>query len=238
MRLYYVRHGEPIYEPDSLTKLGEAQAKALVSRLGEIKFDKVFVSSSKRAILTAIPTCEKQNIEYEILDWCNEKYAGEEFMDYDSHGKRYFMKDCDNYKKLFVSREIEDMGFSWYEHPAFKDKKCKSGIKRIAAKSDEFFANLGYTHDTEKHCFITKKPVFENVAIFAHAGFGSVFLSHILDIPYPIFCTRFTMCHSGITVIDFEDIDGIVIPKILTYSNDSHIKMAGLQAKWPFNIEI
>ena len=238
MRLYYIRHGEPIYEPDSLTSLGEKQAKALVRRLGEVKFDKVFVSSSNRAIQTAIPTCEKQNINYEILDWCNEKYAGEEFMDYDSHGKRYFMKDCDNYKKLFVSREIENLGFSWYEHPAFKDKKCKSGIKRISLKTDEFLEGLGYFHDRENRCFIPKKPNGDTVALFAHEGFGSAFLSNILDIPYPMFCTRFSMCHSGITVVAFDNCDEAFLPKILTYSNDSHIKMAGIQAKWPFNAEI
>ena len=29
MILYFVRHGEPIYDPDSLTPLGHEQAKAL-----------------------------------------------------------------------------------------------------------------------------------------------------------------------------------------------------------------
>ena len=29
MKLYFIRHGQPIYDPDSLTPLGEEQAKAL-----------------------------------------------------------------------------------------------------------------------------------------------------------------------------------------------------------------
>ena len=29
MLLYYVRHGDPIYNPDSLTELGHSQADAL-----------------------------------------------------------------------------------------------------------------------------------------------------------------------------------------------------------------
>ncbi len=29
MLLYYIRHGDPIYDPDSLTPLGERQSEAL-----------------------------------------------------------------------------------------------------------------------------------------------------------------------------------------------------------------
>ena len=30
MLFFYIRHGEPIYDPDSLTTLGHAQANALI----------------------------------------------------------------------------------------------------------------------------------------------------------------------------------------------------------------
>ena len=33
MILYYIRHGDPIYNPDSLTPLGERQAEAIGHRL-------------------------------------------------------------------------------------------------------------------------------------------------------------------------------------------------------------
>ena len=41
MLLYYVRHGDPIYDPDSLTPLGQEQAKALAKRLIVHGVDKV-----------------------------------------------------------------------------------------------------------------------------------------------------------------------------------------------------
>ena len=34
MILYYVRHGDPIYDPNSLTPLGMRQAEALAKRFG------------------------------------------------------------------------------------------------------------------------------------------------------------------------------------------------------------
>lgn len=36
------------------------------------------------------------------------------------------------------------------------------------------------------------------------------------------------MCHTGMTVIEFSKIDGVVIPKVLTLSDDSHIYKEGL----------
>lgn len=32
MLLFYVRHGDPVYQPDSLTPLGEKQADAVAKR--------------------------------------------------------------------------------------------------------------------------------------------------------------------------------------------------------------
>ena len=36
MLLFYVRHGDPIYNPDSLTELGIKQAEALVIRMKSV----------------------------------------------------------------------------------------------------------------------------------------------------------------------------------------------------------
>lgn len=41
MILFYIRHGEPIYEPDSLTELGERQAEAVAKRLSMFGIDKI-----------------------------------------------------------------------------------------------------------------------------------------------------------------------------------------------------
>ena len=56
MLLFYIRHGDPIYMPDSLTPLGKRQAEAVAKRLSRYGLDKIFVSSSTRAIQTAEPT--------------------------------------------------------------------------------------------------------------------------------------------------------------------------------------
>ena len=76
----------------------------------------------------------------------------------------------------------------------------------------------------------------KKVALFAHQGCSTVFLSCLLDIPYPIFSTRFDMCHSGFTAIDFHpDKNGVVVPRIMTLSNDSHLYREGLPLRYNHN---
>ena len=43
MLFHFIRHGDPIYNPDSITELGERQAEALANYLEELKIDKILL---------------------------------------------------------------------------------------------------------------------------------------------------------------------------------------------------
>lgn len=58
MLLFYVRHGDPVYNPDSLTPLGKRQAEAVAKRLAIYGIDKIYSSTSNRAYRTAMPLSE------------------------------------------------------------------------------------------------------------------------------------------------------------------------------------
>ena len=232
MILYYIRHGDPIYEPDSLTELGKRQAEAIAKRISLHGVDRIFASTSNRAILTAKPTSEILKKDITLLDFCNESHAWDELSLTDENGRRDWIFSHNLTKKLFVSPEIRRMGDSWYEHPFFKEYNFKKGIDRINTETDKFLKSLGYEHDRENKIY---KPIAHNnetIALFAHQGFGLAFLSSLLDIPYPEFTVHFDMTHTGMTVIEFNKTDDVVIPKILTYSNDSHIYKEGLPTKY------
>ena len=227
MIFYYVRHGDPTYDPDSLTGLGKRQAEAVAKRLCVYGLNKIFVSSAERAKMTAKPTCEVLKMEATVLDWCNEIHAWNELKVKDKEKEDWcflFTK----YRKLFSSERIRLLGEKWYEDRAFNGKKFGDGIKRIQKETDLFFENLGYKHDRENRIYIPVNPNEERVALFAHQGFGVAFLSSVLDIPYPEFSLHFDISHSSVTIIEFKEIDGIVIPKVLTMSNDSHLFREGL----------
>ena len=231
MLLFYIRHGDPIYSPDSLTPLGKRQADAIAKRLALYGIDEIYSSTSERAYLTAVPTSELLKKDITKLDFCNEKYAWDDFtVDFD--GSKEWVFFVPELRETFCSPEVTKFGDMWYDYPEFSQYKFKSGIERINREVDNFFKTLGYEHQRDKKIYIEKEPNNKRIALFAHQGFGICFLSSVLDIPYPLFATHFDICHTGMTVIDFTSYDGIVVPKVLTVSNDSHLYREGLPTKY------
>ena len=237
MIFYYIRHGDPIYNPDSLTPLGKRQAEAVAKRFAIHGLDEIYVSTSQRAKETAQPTCEILKMEATELDWANEGHAWEEFSVKRAGLNKWFFHLPSCIKQL-NSDEVNALGYRWYEHPYFEDTNIKSGIERIQKESDAFFETLGYRHDRSRHLYIPEKPNDKRIALFAHQAFGVMFLSSLLDLFVPQFVTRFDICHSSVTVIEFADMDGIVIPKVLMLSNDSHIYKENLPTKYDNRIYI
>lgn len=237
MLFFYVRHGDPIYNPDSLTPLGERQAEAVGKRLAMFGIDEIYASTSERAKLTAKPLSELLKKEITLLDFANEGYAWQQLTCYskarECHTWLFFAPEV---KELFHTDEIISLGHRWHEHPAFfgedySGRDYAEGIARIQRSSDEFFESLGYRRVSDgKYEVINDNE--KRVALFAHQGFGLSFLSCLLGIPYPQFTTHFDMCTSGMTVIEFKNEGGYAYPKILMLSSDAHLYKEGLPTRY------
>ncbi len=229
MILFYVRHGGPIYNPDSLTPLGKRQAESVAHRLALYGVDKIFSSTSIRAMETAQPTCEILKKELTTLEFCHEHTAWTQLA-VTIDGKMDWIFSQPKLGSLMASPSVRALDREWYEHPEFKkfDVPLKEGMERIDRESDKFLASLGYVHDRENHVYHAEKPTDERVALFAHQGFGLAFLSSILDMAYPAFSQHFDMSHTGMTAIEFQDKGDCFIPRILTMANDSHLYRDGL----------
>lgn len=229
MLFFYVRHGDPIYAPDSLTELGQRQADSVAKRLSQYGIDRVYSSTSNRAILTAKPCCELNKLEMELVDFANEAHAWKDFT-IERNGNRNWIFFDSEIKNLFSDPCVLSLGYDWYKHPSLTS--YQNGFHRILEESSEFFKTLGYEHIKNTGKYKVTKSNDVRVALFAHQGFGLAFLSAVLDIPYPIVANHFDMCHTGVTVIHFREIDGYAIPKVLTLSSDSHLYRDGLPTKY------
>ena len=232
MLLFYVRHGDPIYNPNSLTPLGERQAEAVAKRLALYGIDKVYSSPSNRAVQTSRPTCEILKKTPQILDYADEEIAWSNLTYKWEDGRKSWLFHYTPTRLLINSPEIRDLGDRWFDHPAFKDYKYKEEIERIYSGTDSFLASLGYEHERYTGRYKAVSPTDERVALFAHQGFGLAFLSCLLDIPYPQFCTHFDITHTGMTVIEFKEENGYSIPKVCTHSSDSHLYREGLPTNY------
>ena len=222
MLLFYIRHGDPVYDPDGLTELGRRQAEACARRLSSYGLDRIYASSSERARLTALPTCEILKMDMTLLDWCQEGLAWQEFTVV-RDGRKMWIFQAPDTVKLLTSPAVARMGEDWAEHPALSSTGAKEGIARVRRHTREFLKELGYAYDAENGMYLHNGPSPKRVALFAHQGFGMAFLSTVLCIPYPLFSTRFDTGHTGITVIEFPEEEGPCLPCCLQLANDSHL---------------
>ena len=129
MLLFFIRHGDPIYDPDKLTPLGQRQAEAVGKRLARYGLDEIYVSSSTRAIETSIPTREMLKMDATILDWTNESHAWAQLSlpTEDGHRTWCFMRP--DIRELFTTKEIRALGEKWYSHPDLQDTKIPEGLR-------------------------------------------------------------------------------------------------------------
>lgn len=222
MLFFYVRHGDPIYQPDSLTPLGKRQAEALARRFSIYGLDRIYASSSTRAMETAQPTCEVLKQEMTVLDWCHENLAGKDFYLYEDEQHDWCFQ-LPRYRALFRNPEVLKLGKLWYTHPVFVHTTFATGWERIEREGNTFLASLGFVHDSEQNAYRVTEPCAERVALFAHQGFGLLFLSMVLDIPYPVFSTHFDMAHTGMTVLEFPEDGEWVVPRVLALSDTGHL---------------
>lgn len=223
MLFFFVRHGEPIYNPDSLTDLGKQQAQALAKRFERKGLDRIYCSTSDRAIMTAEPTLKALGKTPMLLNWAHESIAWQ-YMSVEEGEGRTWVFHKKEYVELLNSPEIASMGKNWVEHPEFEWRRFREAGWYYEKEFSDFFTSLGYKYNEKDGSFKVVKENKERVALFAHQGFGFLFLSWITNIPYPLFSTRFDFGHSSVTTISFEGAKGEKsYPKILQVSDLSHL---------------
>ncbi len=223
MIFYYIRHGDPIYNPDSLTELGHKQAAALAKRLSLYGLDEIYCSTSMRARMTADYTCKALGLTPTLLDWTNEKYAFSELSVLREDGRRSWAYYLDEYRAKMTSPQARAAGMDWHKLPDFKDTTFTAGMERIHRETDAFFRSLGFEHDRQNACYKRIAESEKRIALFAHEGFGKAFLSSILDLPYPFVATRYELSHTSVTVIFFDEKKERIFPRVLQWANDSHL---------------
>ncbi len=238
MLLYYIRHGDPIYDPDSLTPLGERQAEAIGRRLAVYGLDAVYTSPSNRARLTARPTCELLKLEPTVIPFVDEGLAARDYGVSTETGAWTWGFYHPATRALMNAPEVRALQDAWYTHPSLAHTRYSIGVPRMQTDVDEFFLSLGYRHDRAAHHYIPEAPNDKRIAIFAHQGAGLAFLSAVLDIPYNEYCLHHDIGLTGMTVIKFDVIGGVCIPQVLQHSGDGHLYREGIGTRYQNHLPI
>jgi len=172
------------------------------------------------------------------LDFCHENLAWKDLSVSLPDGRKTWAFCHEETARLFISPEVRKLDENWYDHPAFAEYNFKKGIQRIQQEADAFLESLGYRHIREKNMYEAIRPNEDRVALFAHEGFGLAFLSSVLDIPYPMFCTHFAMGHTGMSVIEFKEQNGFATARALMVASDGHLYREGLHTNYQNRIRV
>ena len=219
MILFIIRHGDPVYTPDSLTKKGRLQAEAVAKRLSVHGLDRIFVSPKGRARMTAQPTCDLLGIEPEIEIFMDESRAMDRFHVPTENGGRTWIMGARRMEMFLPENELPRD--RWFEAPVFADRPLvKPGYDALIAESDDFMRRLGFAREGGVYRRIGPDP--GRVACFCHAGFGCSWLSHLLYQPPQLFWRSFDINHSSVTILNFEG-EELCAPMCLSLSDNSHI---------------
>jgi probable phosphoglycerate mutase len=73
----------------------------------------------------------------------------------------------------------------------------------LCRESDAFLARLGYGREDGRYHML--HPNRETIAVFCHLGFGLTWLSHLLELPFPLVWSGFWLPPSSVTTILFEE---------------------------------
>lgn len=220
MRLIFVRHGDPNYESDCLTELGHKQAKVTAQRLLDEGIEKVFSSPMGRALQTAQAFLQASGIkDMKILDFMKEiRYGLEEDL-YNQDRSPWVGVD------RLANEGIDLQNPDWRNFPLFVNNTATVDIDLVQAGTDKWLESLGYKREGLYYKNIRSDEAQQTIALFSHGGSSTAFLSHILNIPFPLLCASLHIPHAGITIIRFDRTPGKVSVPVIELMNDgNHLK--------------
>ena len=224
MLLYIVRHGDPIYETDSLTERGRQQAEAVGKRIYDSGINRIFSSPMGRAMETAEPACRLLGLEKHIEQWTHE-IQDERLTPFPDGVMKSVTLVQNTYYRSGGNLELPyEKAFTC---DGFRESRMESAVNYIEENGKAFLERLGYREENGVYRILRNNE--EKVALFCHAAFARAWLSVLLHIPIHIMWSSFGYNHTGVTVLEFaNNADGFTAPRCLCYSDTSHLYASGL----------
>jgi len=216
MEILIVRHGDPNYALDTLTRKGVREAKLLAERLSKLNVKAFYCSPLGRAKKTASYTLKKMKREAEILPFLQE-FKGT--VDDPESGK---MQSWD--RKPTYWTEIPDYYTydSWHKVDLMEKGGVFAEYKKVCDGIDELLAKHGYVHNGKIYDVVNENH--DTIVLFCHFGVESVLLSHIFGISPMIMWHNFVALPTSVTrLVTQEREKGKAIFTCLQYGDLSHL---------------
>lgn len=222
MKLILIRHGDPDYLHDDLTRAGVAEAKALNKRVrkwAEHGPFNAYVSPLGRAQRTAELALKHTGITPATLPWL------EEF-----RGRLPDGEICwDLPPQLYADTwELHD-AHAWQDAALYQNTNVKAIHQETAQGLDDLLEDYGYVRDGNLY---RPRPDAEHDAVavlFCHLALSLDCLSHLLNIAAPLLWQQTFLAPASVTILGTEEyVPGCAQFRMQTMGDTSHLAMAGV----------
>lgn len=215
MKIIIVRHGDPNYILDTLTKSGRKEAVLLSERPDILNADYYYCSPLGRAKKTASYTMKKVSKKLNILPWLKEFEVTGSNPYWDQMPDEWTLVE-QNYTLDFLNTEKAEKA------------ELKKHYSKVCKSLDELLEKHGYVHSGK--LFNAVRPNHDTIVLFCHFGLECVLLSHIIGISPMILWHNFVALPTGVTTLVTEERkQGVAVFRIQTFSDLSHLYKGGAE---------
>lgn len=220
MKILIIRHGDPDYTIDSLTKKGWREAELLSKRISKLNVRDFYCSPLGRAKDTASPTLKSMGRKAEILDWLMEFPAvitdpqtGEQVIPWDRKPKEW-TNIGDNYS-------VEN----WRNTEIIKTGNAVKLYDDVCESLDTLLEKHGYKRNG--NVYSAEQPNDDTIVFFCHFGIECVLLSHLLGISPMVLWHNFVALPTSVTTLVTEERDeGTASFRCISFGDLSHLYVA------------
>lgn len=225
MRLLIIRHGDPDYALDSLTKKGRREGELLAEKFKKEKIDYIYSSPLGRAKETAMYTAKALNMEDKVMiEPLFREFNREKAMVLPDGTERHLIWDL---LPEYWTKEPEFYDLEkWKTHSALGQGDVVEYYEEVVRRLDEILQAHGYRR--ENGYYRVERGNTDTVAIFCHFGLEMILLSRLFNIsPFPLL-HHFTALTSSVTTLYTEERRaGIATFRCCGFGDISHLYAAG-----------
>ncbi len=221
MKILIIRHADPDYSIDSLTKKGWVEAECLSEKLSEMKLDAIYSSTLGRAKDTASLTLKKLDRELDgVYEWLKEFPPVIERPDCGKSIAWDWLPADWTQIDDFYNKD------TWGNNPNMANGRVREEYDRVTGEFDKLIARHGYIR--EGNYYRAERPNCDTIAIFCHFGSGCVLISHLLGISPMVLWHGLCAAPSSVTTITTEERrEGIASFRMNSYGDVSHLYAKG-----------
>ena len=216
MRIIIIRHAEPDYEHNCITKQGEIEALALKDRLLKEKIDEIYVSPLNRAYLTAKPYLEVSHKSYQTMEWLKE-------FNYLNTTLKKKRKIAWDFPVKYFTKQTKFYDFSrWQKADFIKRSNFTENYKKVCQEFDKELEKNGYIREKKYYKVVAGNK--KTLVFFCHLGLECVLLSHLMSLPSVVIAQHFAPSPSSVSILYTEERElGIAQFRIQCLGDISHL---------------